>query len=85
MAARQIWPKLSLAALRVSHGLARGCVRIVAVAAIVMTYGLGQLGVVGVSGLAMTAASTTSAQAWWRGRRGFFRRGWWGRRGWRRF
>lgn len=65
--------------------LARGCVRIAAIVAIVTTYGLGQLGIIGASSLAITAASTTPAHAWWRGRgwgRGWGWRGW---RGWRRW
>jgi hypothetical protein len=59
---------------------ARGFLRGLAVLAIIFAYGLGQIAVTG----AMMTASTTSAQAWWRGGRGWGWRGggWRGGRGW---
>jgi hypothetical protein len=83
MVTRDLRVKLTSKVLQISHLLARGCVRGLAVIAIVMTYGLGPgLAIMGVSGVAMTA-STTPASAWWR--RGWgFRRGW-GYRHWRRW
>jgi hypothetical protein len=58
--------------LEKTHGVSRGLLRALAVMAIIFAYGLGQVAVTG----AMMTASTTSAQAWWRGR------GWRGGRGW---
>jgi hypothetical protein len=61
--------------------ISRGMIRGIAALAIIFAYGLGQVAVTG----AMMAASTTSADAWWRGRGwGWRGRGWgWrGRRGW---
>ena len=61
--------------------ISRGMIRGVAVLAIIFAYGLGQVAVTGV----MMTASTTSAQAWWRGRGrgwGWRGRGWGWRRGW---
>jgi hypothetical protein len=62
-------------------------IRGLAVIAVVLTYTVSSIGTVGLAGLGLTATST-QAQAWWRGgyRRGWGGRGWgWGRRGyWRR-
>ena len=53
----------------VFSGFARGALRAIAAMSIILAYGLGQLGVIGFSGFAVTAASTTPAHAfWWRGR-----------------
>jgi len=82
MTKQGIWSKVSPTLLGISQGLRRACIRGLAVVAIVTTYGVTQgLGVVGITGLTM-GATTTSADAGWRGR-GWGRRGW-GRRGWRR-
>jgi hypothetical protein len=59
------------------RAIPRGFVRALAVVAIVLTYGVGQVAVTGV----MMTASTTSAQAWWRGRGWGWGHGW-GRGGW---
>jgi hypothetical protein len=67
MAPTEIWSNLRTHILEKTHGFARGCARVMAVAIIVATYGLGHtVGVIGVTGVAMTATSTP-AQAW-RGR-----------------
>ena len=80
-----IWSKVRPTLVGISHGLRRACIRGLAVVAIVASYGVSQgLGIVGITGLAMTA-STTPADAGYR--RGWGRRGWgrgWGRRGWGR-
>ena len=70
-----VWSKLRSKILEKTHGVSRGVLRGLAVLAIIFAYGLGQVAVTG----AMMTASTTSAQAWWRGRG----RGWgWRGRGW---
>jgi hypothetical protein len=87
-----IWSKVSPKLLEISHGVGRVCVRGLAVVAIVATYGFSQglgivgqsLGIVGITGLAMTASTTTAdagRRGWGRRGRGWGRRGW-GRRGW---
>jgi hypothetical protein len=79
MALIDVWSTLRSKILEKTHGVSRGLLRVIAVMAIIFAYGLGQVAVTG----AMMTASTTSAQAWWRGRgwRGY-RRGWGWRRGW---
>jgi hypothetical protein len=80
-----VWYKLRSKILEKTRGVSRGLLRALAVIAIIAAYGLGQVAVTGF----MMTASTTSAQAWWRGRGwGWRGRGWrgrgWGYRGWRR-
>jgi hypothetical protein len=84
MAQIGVWSKFSSKIIEKTHSLARICIRGLAVVAIVGTYGVGQvLGVMGVSGVVMTA-STTPAQAWRGGWGGGWGRGGWGRGGWGR-
>jgi hypothetical protein len=78
MAPIGISSKLNSKILETAHKLSRGCIRGLAVVAIVASYGFGHaVSVIGISGIAMTA-STTDAQAW-RGGRGWGRG--WGRGG----
>jgi len=78
-----IWSELRSKILEKTHGFSRGLIRGLAVVAIIVTYGLGQAAITG----AMITASTTSADAWYRGRGrgwGYRGRGWGyrGRGGW---
>ena len=63
---------------RIASSFARICIRAAAVVGVVMIYGFGLISGAGVSGLALTAVSTTPAEAYGGG----YRRGYWGRRGW---
>ncbi len=82
MALIGISSKLNSKILETTHKLAQGCIRGLAVIAIIATYGVGHaVSVIGISGIAMTA-STTEAQAWrggWGRGRGGWNRGGWGR------
>jgi hypothetical protein len=64
----------------------RGCVRSLAVVAIVLSYGLAQgVSLVGISGLALTASTKQADAQWgWGWGRGGWGRGGWGRGGWGR-
>jgi|SRR5271154_6124684 len=81
MAQSNIWSKLNSKVREKTHFAARVLVRAAAVAAIVGTYSLSTVGVIGTTGVVLTA-STTPAAAWWRG--GWRRGGWGGGWGWRR-
>ena len=83
MVVREIGLKLSSKLRQISHLVSRGCIRGLSVVAIIAVYGLGQIGLPVISGLALTASTKPAEARWGWGRRGWG--GWgrgWGRRGW---